>query len=139
MNPIQLSKYLKYLSKKKIDNIILEASSHGLKQHRLDGLKFNKGIFTNLSHDHLDYHKSYNDYLDAKLYLFKNLLSKRATIITDKDIPEYKKILKISKKKKNNLRLISKKNGQIQVLDHKYIGEKQFLKINIIIQNFLFI
>ncbi len=129
MNPIQLSKYLKYLSNKKIDNVILEASSHGLKQHRLDGLKFNKGIFTNLSHDHLDYHKSYNDYLDAKLYLFKNLLSKRATIITDKDIPEYKKILKISKKKKNNLRLISKKYGQIQLLDHKYIGEKQFLKI----------
>ena len=100
MDSLQLSKYLKFLSDKKIDNVILEASSHGLKQHRLDGLKFKKGIFTNLSHDHLDYHKSYNDYLNAKLYLFKNLLSERATIITDKDIPEYKNILKISKKKK---------------------------------------
>ena len=100
IDPIQLSYFLIKLRKKKVNNVIMEASSHGLKQHRLDGLKFNKGIFTNLSHDHLDYHKSYNDYLDAKLYLFKNLLSKRATIITDKDIPEYKKILKISKKKK---------------------------------------
>ena len=101
LDPLQLSKYLEYLSNKKIDNIILEASSHGLKQHRLDGLKFNKGIFTNLSHDHLDYHKNYDDYLNAKLYLFKYLLSKKATVITDRDIPEYKKILKISKQKKS--------------------------------------
>ncbi len=129
MDPLQLSKYLKYLTNKKIDNIILEASSHGLKQHRLDGLKFNKGIFTNLSHDHLDYHKSYNDYLNAKLYLFKYLLSKKATIIADKDIPEYKNILRISKEKKLSLKLISKKNGNIEILEHKFIGEKQFLKI----------
>ena len=77
MDPLQLSKYLKYLSNKKIDNIILEASSHGLKQHRLDGLKFNKGIFTNLSHDHLDYHKNYNDYLNAKFIYLKYLFLKK--------------------------------------------------------------
>ncbi len=129
MNPLHLSKYLNYLSNKKIDNIILEASSHGLKQHRLDGLNFTKGIFTNLSHDHLDYHRNYDNYLNAKLYLFKKLLSKKATIITDKDIPEYRKILKISKEKKINLKTISKQNGEIRVLDHKYIDEKQFLKI----------
>ena len=129
LDPLQLSKYLEYLSNKKIDNIILEASSHGLKQHRLDGLKFKKGIFTNLSHDHLDYHKNYNDYLNAKLYLFKYLLSKKATVITDRDIPEYKKILKISKQKKINLRSISKQNGKIKILEHKFIGERQFLKI----------
>ncbi len=129
MDPLQLSKYLNYLSNKKIDNIILEASSHGLKQHRLDGLKFTKGIFTNLSHDHLDYHRNFYDYLNAKLYLFKNLLSKRATIITDKDIPEYKKILKISKEKKINLETISRQQGKIKVLEHKYIDEKQFLEI----------
>ena len=40
-----------------------------LKQNRLDGLKFKTGIFTNLSHDHLDYHKTFNDYLKSKLYL----------------------------------------------------------------------
>ena len=51
--------------------MILEASSHGLKQNRLDGLKFKTGIFTNLSHDHLDYHKTFSNYLKSKLYLFK--------------------------------------------------------------------
>ncbi len=129
INPLQLSKILKKISNKKIDNVILEASSHGLKQHRLDGLKFNKGIFTNLSHDHLDYHKNFNDYFNSKLYLFKNLLSKKSVIITDKDKTEYKRILEISKRKKIKLKTVSKNNGHIKILKHKYFGEKQFLKI----------
>ena len=129
MNPLHLFKHLNNISNKKIDNVIIEASSHGLKQHRLDGLKFNKGIFTNLSHDHLDYHKNFYDYLNSKLYLFKNLLFKKATIITDEDIPEYKKIFKISNEKKLKLKTVSNFNGLIKILDHKYIGEKQFLKI----------
>ena len=54
IDPLQLGKILKKLKDKKIDNVIMEASSHGLEQNRLDGLKFNSGIFTNLSQDHLD-------------------------------------------------------------------------------------
>ena len=77
LDPIQLSGILKNLKNKKIDYIILEASSHGLKQNRLDGLLFDIGIFTNLSHDHLDYHKSMVDYLNSKLYLFKRLIKKK--------------------------------------------------------------
>ena len=80
---------------KKIDNVILEASSHGLDQHRLDGLIFKTGIFTNLSRDHLDYHRTYNNYLKSKLYLFEKLLKKNANIITDIEIPQYRKIKKI--------------------------------------------
>ena len=49
MDAINLSKILRKLKKKKIENVIMEASSHGLEQNRLDGLKFNVGIFTNLS------------------------------------------------------------------------------------------
>ena len=65
LDSIELSRYLAENKKKKIDNVILEASSHGLKQHRLDGLEFTNGIFTNLSHDHLDYHKNFKDYLKS--------------------------------------------------------------------------
>ena len=64
----------------------MEASSHGLVQNRLDGLKFNSGIFTNLSQDHLDYHKNLQNCLKAKLYLFKNLFKKGGNIITDENI-----------------------------------------------------
>ena len=81
----------------------MEASSHGLKQNRLDGLQFNLGIFTNLSQDHLDYHKNLKEYLKAKLYLFEHLIKKKGEVITDRNIPEFKKIKKICLNK--NLRL----------------------------------
>ena len=78
IDSIKLSKILSNLKKQKINHVIMEASSHGLEQNRLDGLVFNTGIFTNLSQDHLDYHKNLNSYLKAKLYLFKNLIKKMA-------------------------------------------------------------
>ena len=108
---------------------MLEASSHGLKQSRLDGLKFKTGIFTNLSHDHLDYHKSYKDYLNSKLYLFKKLLNRNSNIITDLNIPEYKKIKSIALKKKLKLHTISNKYGDLSITSHSYNGEKQLVKI----------
>ena len=81
IDPIKLSSILNFLKKKQIENVILEASSHGLKQNRLDGLLFDIGIFTNLSHDHLDYHKTMSDYLNSKLYLFKKLIKKKEVLL----------------------------------------------------------
>ena len=95
LDPLSLSSCLKKLKKEKINNVILEASSHGLQQNRLDGLIFKTGIFTNLSLDHLDYHKNLNTYLKSKLYLFEKLLKKSSNIITDIEIPQYKRIKKI--------------------------------------------
>ena len=57
---ITLHKYLNFLKKRRIDNVIIEASSHGLDQNRLHHLNFKGAVFTNLSQDHLDYHKSMN-------------------------------------------------------------------------------
>ena len=99
LDSIHLAKNLSFLKKKKINNVILEASSHGLKQNRLDGLNFSSAIFTNFSHDHLDYHKNSKDYLKSKLYLFNALLKKKKIIITDRSIKEFNQIKKISKKK----------------------------------------
>ena len=129
LDPIKLGIYLSKIKKKKIENVILEASSHGLKQHRLDGLKFNTGIFTNLSHDHLDYHKNFNDYLNSKLYLFEKLLKKNSNIITDIEIPEYKKIKKIAIKKKLNINTVSNKNSTLKIISHNFFRDKQLIKI----------
>ncbi len=128
LEPIQLSSILKDIRKKKIEYVIMEASSHGLKQNRLDGLQFDVGIFTNLSHDHLDYHKNMKNYFKSKLYLFEKLIKKRGNIITDANIPQSKKIIDISKKKKLNLNLIFKKKG-IELISHKFLKEKQNLEI----------
>ena len=129
IDPINLGKIFKKLKKKKVENVIMEASSHGLEQNRLDGLNFNSGIFTNLSQDHLDYHKNLNDYLRAKLYLFKNLIKKKGNIITDEKIPEFKKIKKIAINKNLKLSSISNKKNGFKVLSHTFKGETQILKI----------
>jgi len=129
IDPIALSIILNKLKKERINHVILEASSHGLKQNRLDGLKFRTGIFTNLSHDHLDYHKTLGEYLKSKLYLFEKLLIKNANIITDLEIPEYKKIKKITLRKKINIETISSKRGNLEIILHEYHNEKQIVKI----------
>ncbi len=129
LDPIQLSSILSELKKNKIEYVIMEASSHGLKQNRLDGLIFDIGIFTNLSHDHLDYHKNMKRYFKSKLYLFEKLVKKEGNIITDANIPQRKKIENISLKNKINFNLIfSNKNG-IEIISHEFSGEKQILII----------
>ena len=129
LDPIELSSHLKKIKKQKIENVILEASSHGLKQCRLDGLEFKTGIFTNLSHDHLDYHKNFRDYLKSKLYLFEKLLGKKSNIITDNEISEYKKIKSIALKRKLNIETISNRKSDLGIVCHKYSRGIQFVKI----------
>ena len=129
IDSITLSIVLNKLKKERIDNVILEASSHGLKQNRLDGLEFKTGIFTNLSHDHLDYHKTFSNYLKSKLYLFKKLLKKNANIITDREIPQYKKIKEIALKNKFNIQTISNNSSDLEIISHEYHNEKQEVKI----------
>tara|TARA_B110000503_G_scaffold64317_1_gene101394 strand:+ start:1990 stop:4836 length:2847 start_codon:yes stop_codon:yes gene_type:complete len=129
VDPIELSKILRDLKGKNINNVILEASSHGLKQNRLDGLKFKTGIFTNLSHDHLDYHKTFRDYLKSKLYLFERLLIKKGNLITDNAIPQYKKIKNIAIKNKFNLLTISNNKSNLDLISQKYQNDKQIIKI----------
>ena len=107
--------------------MILEASSHGLDQHRLDGLIFKTGIFTNLSRDHLDYHKTYNNYLKSKLYLFEKLLKKNSNVITDYKIKEFKKIKSIALKKKLNMETINSYKNGLKIISHKYSQGKQLL------------
>ena len=129
IDSIRLSKILNQLKKENINNVILEASSHGLKQNRLDGLKFKTAIFTNLSHDHLDYHKTFNDYLKSKLYLFQKLLEKNANIITDTEIKQYKRIKGIALKQGFNMETISNNIGNLEITSHEYVDDRQIIKI----------
>jgi MurE/MurF fusion protein len=129
VDPVRLSKILCNLKKQKINNVILEASSHGLDQNRLDGIIFKTGIFTNLSQDHLDYHKNLKNYLKAKLYLFKNLIKKNGNVIIDEQIPEFKKIKRIAFNKNLNLYSLFEKKNNFQFVSHEFEGETQLLKI----------
>ena len=124
LDPISLHKILSRIKKKNIENLILEASSHGLHQNRLDGIKFDIGIFTNLTKDHLDYHRNYKNYFNSKLILFKKLLKTNGLVIYDTDTKESENIKKIIKKKK--LRSLSiGSNGNLSIVKHSYLKDIQ--------------
>jgi UDP-N-acetylmuramyl-tripeptide synthetase len=127
---ITIHKELNFFKKKKIDNVCLEASSHGLHQNRLDGINFTAGIFTNFTQDHLDYHKNLKNYLRAKLYLFSSLLKKNSFAILDTDIPEFSIINKICKKRKIKILSFGSRGNAIKLISHYYFGKKQIIKIN---------
>ena len=72
-----------------IDHVAMEASSQGLDQRRVDGVKFSAVAFTNLSRDHLDYHADMEAYRDAKLRLFSDLIVEGGAAVVNVDDPEY--------------------------------------------------
>ena len=84
-DPVALHRTLDELAGDGVTHLVLEASSHGLDQHRLDGVRIAAGAFTNLSRDHLDYHPTLEAYLAAKLRLFSDLVQPRgaAVIVAD--------------------------------------------------------
>lgn len=72
-DPVQLNMLLAEMADAGCDYAFMEVSSHSIDQKRIAGLKFTGGIFTNLTHDHLDYHKTFDNYLAAKKGFFDNL------------------------------------------------------------------
>jgi UDP-N-acetylmuramoyl-L-alanyl-D-glutamate--2,6-diaminopimelate ligase len=86
-DPVSLHKHLAALAAEGVTHLALEASSHGLDQHRLDGVHFAAGGFTNITRDHLDYHPTFEQYLNAKLRLFRELLDPGSPAVIDADSP----------------------------------------------------
>lgn len=84
-DPVGLHKSLAELAGQGVTHLALEASSHGIEQKRLDGVRLAAAAFTNLSRDHLDYHLTLDAYLAAKLRLFKTLLPAGGTAVVNAD------------------------------------------------------
>ncbi len=124
-DPIEINNILQKLKQKKINNVILEASSHGLNQNRLYGLKFDVGIFTNLSRDHLDYHKTFQNYLNSKLILFRKLMKKNSCAIYDNELKLASNLNKITKS--NNIKkfTIGRANSSLEILEHQFLKDEQ--------------
>lgn len=71
--PVMLQKFLSDMVKTKCEYAVLEVTSHGLDQRRVAGVQFYAGVLTNITHEHLDYHKTFERYLEAKGKLFKDI------------------------------------------------------------------
>lgn len=90
-----LQKYISRAKREKCDYLVLEVTSHGLFQNRTFGINFQIGVLTNITHEHLDYHKTYKNYLLAKL----KLLKQSKTVILNKDDQSFELIKPILKEK----------------------------------------
>jgi UDP-N-acetylmuramoyl-L-alanyl-D-glutamate--2,6-diaminopimelate ligase len=87
-DPVKLHEIAAALADDHVDHLSIEASSHGLAQYRLDGLRLTAGAFTNVTRDHLDYHASFEDYFAAKMRLFEELLPQGAPAVVNADSPQ---------------------------------------------------
>jgi UDP-N-acetylmuramoyl-L-alanyl-D-glutamate--2,6-diaminopimelate ligase len=84
-DPIALHRQLDEIAREGVTHLALEASSHGLDQYRLDGVRVTAGGFTNLSRDHMDYHPDVAHYLAAKLRLFRDLVAADGAAVISAD------------------------------------------------------
>lgn len=87
--PVELHQALQMIAQKEIAHVCMEASSHGLDQHRLDGVQLKAAAFTNFGRDHLDYHHTIEAYFLAKMRLFSDLLPRGCNAILPKEEPRF--------------------------------------------------
>ncbi len=100
LDAYHLHKVLADLAEKNIDAVALEASSHGLDQYRLDGVRVKYAVFTNLTQDHLDYHQTMDHYFQAKTRLFLEVMDASGIAIINKDDTYGQELLDLCQEKK---------------------------------------
>jgi len=124
---LTINKYLKEMNAEGVEFCFMEVSSHGIHQNRTEGLHFEGGIFTNLSHDHLDYHNTFAEYRDVKKSFFDKL-PKSAFSLVNIDDKNGLVMLQNTASKKYTYALKSYADYRAQILENQLNG--LFLKIN---------
>ncbi|PKD16559.1 UDP-N-acetylmuramoylalanyl-D-glutamate--2,6-diaminopimelate ligase [Salegentibacter salinarum] len=124
---ITINRYLKQMNDEGVEFCFMEVSSHGIDQHRTTALEFAGGIFTNLSHDHLDYHSSFAEYRDVKKRFFDELPAS-AFALTNTDDKNGQVMLQNTKAQKYTYALKSYADYKAQILENSFTG--LLLKVN---------
>jgi UDP-N-acetylmuramoyl-L-alanyl-D-glutamate--2,6-diaminopimelate ligase len=124
-DPVELHRTLDSLANDGVTHLALEASSHGLDQHRLDGLRIAAAGFTNLSRDHLDYHPSVEAYLTAKLVLFERLLPAHGTAVVVADHEHSARVIAVAKARRVRTLTVGRNGDGIRLIDAKIDGFAQ--------------
>lgn len=109
--PVTLHRLLADLADKGVTHAAMEASSHGLDQFRLDGVRLAAAGFTNITRDHLDYHPDFESYFQAKLALFERVLPKRGTAVVNLDDPHGPRVRRIAAARGQRLLTVGQADG----------------------------
>lgn len=124
---LTINRYLKQMNEEGVEFCFMEVSSHGIHQYRTEGLHFEGGIFTNLSHDHLDYHNTFAEYRDVKKKFFDEL-PKSAFSLVNSDDKNGLVMQQNTKSKKYTYALKSYADYRAQILENQLNG--LLLKVN---------
>ena len=129
-DPVELHRLLKELADEGVTHAAMEASSHGLDQCRLDGVRLKAGAFTNLGRDHLDYHPTIEEYLKAKLRLFDTLLDKGTPAVIFADDPFTAPVVEASKKAGLQVLTVGRKGDFISVKRVEHERRRQRVEVS---------
>jgi UDP-N-acetylmuramoyl-L-alanyl-D-glutamate--2,6-diaminopimelate ligase len=124
-DPIELHRMLDQLAGEGVTHLALEASSHGLDQHRLDGVRIAAGAFTNLSRDHLDYHPTIEAYLAAKMRLFTDLVAVDGTAVIDVDDSYSAQVVDVARRRGLEVMTVGKTGEGIRLVSGAIDGFAQ--------------
>ena len=124
---LAINMYMSEMVKAGVDYCFMEVSSHGIHQERTFGLDFNGGVFTNITHDHLDYHKTFSEYRDVKKSFFDNL-SKSAFALTNTDDKNGMVMLQNTKATKKTYSQKTLADYKVRILEKSFSG--MLLQIN---------
>ncbi len=129
-DPVTLHAELAGLEKAGVTHLAMEASSHGLEQHRLDGVQISVAGFTNLTRDHLDYHETMEHYFASKARLF-DLVKQDGIAVLNADVPEFEKLQGMCRAR--NLRAISygTKGNDLRLISRKAMPQGQEVELEI--------
>jgi UDP-N-acetylmuramoyl-L-alanyl-D-glutamate--2,6-diaminopimelate ligase len=128
-DPVALHRSLGMLAGEGVTHLAIEASSHGLDQSRLDGLRIAAGGFTNITRDHLDYHPSFDAYLEAKLRLFKVLLEPGAAAVIYADHDHADAVVSAAKAHGLSIMTVGHNGTGIRLVDAKIDGFAQAMRV----------
>lgn len=120
-DPLLINGYLREMVDQGIDFCFMEVSSHGIHQKRIEGLVFTGGIFSNITHDHLDYHKTFKEYRDVKKAFFDGL-PKNAFALTNVDDKNGMYMLQNTIAKKATYSLKNHADYKAQILENQFTG-----------------
>ena len=129
-DPVELQKVLAELSDEGVTHACMEASSHGLDQRRLDGVKLTAGAFTNLGRDHMDYHPTVEDYLSAKMRLFDTLLPKGAPAIMFADDVYSAQAIEAAKNAGCDVKTVGRKGDFITLKRVEHERHRQYVELS---------
>jgi UDP-N-acetylmuramoyl-L-alanyl-D-glutamate--2,6-diaminopimelate ligase len=128
-DPVELHRTLESLAEAGITHAAVEASSHGLDQRRLDGVRLTAGAFTNLSRDHLDYHRDLEAYLQAKLRLFETLLPPGSGAVVAADHGHAETVLAVARRRGLRVLTVGRGGKDIRLAETEVEGFAQNLLV----------